>query len=117
MSSHPIRAASLPPPNPGWYGLLETAVAPEEVLEMVRDFVARWSPAELAKLPPHLRPGKFFDASDVTEYALDLVRQQQFSMDPRSSPQLHAMANFFSSASSRLSHLLASHGNDEERVR
>jgi hypothetical protein len=79
----------------------------DEIVTAARDFVARWSPDDLAAIPPHLRPRKIVDAEDVNSYAVDLVQQQQFAMDPRSAPQLHEMANFFSSASNRLSQILA----------
>jgi hypothetical protein len=94
-----------PPLDTGWYGWLQSATSADTVLAMAREFLDRWDPNELGKMPPHLRPGKLVDTADVTEYALDLVRQQQFTMDPRSAPQLHAMASFFSNASLRLSQL------------
>lgn len=84
---------------------LHGAQTPEDVVHAARDYLAGWAPADLARMPPHLRPHKIVDAEDVNAYAFDLLQQQQFAMDPRSSPELHEMANFFSCASIRLSHI------------
>jgi hypothetical protein len=78
----------------------------DDIVWAARDFVARWTPEELSHIPPHLRPRKLVDAEDVNAYALELVQQQQFTMDPRTAPQLHRMANFFSTASHRLAMIL-----------
>lgn len=84
---------------------LNGAQTAEDVVHAARDYLADWSPADLARMPPHLRPRKIVDAEDVNAYAFDLLQQQQFAMDPRTSPEVHEMANFFSCASMRLSHI------------
>ena len=109
---------SYPPPRPpasnGWFGLLRSAESPDDVVRIVREYLAQWSPAAIANLAPALRPGKFFVPDDVMAYTVDLLRQQQFTMDPRTAPELHAMANFFGFASYRMSQLLADMDRDDE---
>lgn len=98
-----------------WQLRLHQADLAEEVVTLARDFLAEWSPRELSFLQPDLRPRKIVDGDDVNDYALELVRQQQVSMDPRAAPQLHRMANFFSTASLRLSQLCAETAGSEAR--
>ena len=83
------------------------AKTPDAIVDAARNFVAQWTPEELAAMPPHLRPRKLVDAEDVNAYAFELLQQQQFAMDPRACPEVHEMANFFSTASTRLTQILA----------
>lgn len=88
----------------GWHGLLHEAPTQEAVVALARDYIALWSPEELAHLPPELRPGKLVDSDDVTLYALRLVRAQ---LGGEEHPGVQKMASFFSGASLRLSQILA----------
>ena len=114
MSTLSSSPAPQPPPSNDWFGLLRAASSQDDVVRIVREYLAQWSPAAIATLAPALRPGKFFVPEDVMAYTVDLVRQRQFTMDPHSVPELHEMANFFGFASYRLSQLLARSVRDDE---
>ena len=96
-------------------GHLHGALTADQVVNAARDYLAQWSPSEISRMPPHLRPGKIVDAEDVNAYAFELLQQQQFAMDPRASPEIHEMANFFSSASMRLPQILGRGAAEELR--
>ena len=58
-----------------WAELLMTALTPEEVLDITRDFIASWTPYELAALPAPCRPPEGFRApEDIVLYAFALVQ-------------------------------------------
>lgn len=90
-----------------WEWRLEEACTPEAVVEVTRDFLALWSPEEIARLPEECRPAKLVDANDVTEYAFILVRRS-CADDRMSDRELLRMATFFTRASLRLSQIQAS---------
>lgn len=92
-----------------WRGRLDEAAAAHEVVSAARDFVATWTPEEIASLPPHCRPGKIVDADDVTAYAIQLAQNCR-AADSDAAPRVHRMGNFFSDASLRLSQILAGTG-------
>lgn len=84
---------------------LDAADTLTAVIWVVKDFVASWTPIELAALPIDCRPGRMGDADDVTFLAYRLVREQLQAQGEQR--ELHAMAHFFSLASTRLTVLLA----------
>ena len=84
-----------------WHGRLSSAASEAEVLDVVRDFMAT-----IARLPEPCRPRKMVDASDITNYAFVIVRHH--CDDGEGTARVaHKLASFFSSASIRLSQLLA----------
>jgi hypothetical protein len=89
----------------GWRGRLDEATTAHEVVSAAKDFVAAWTPEEIASLPPHCRPGKIVDADDVTAYAIQLAQECR-AADSDADPRVHRMGNFFSDASLRLSQIL-----------
>lgn len=89
----------------GWHGRLGEAGTAEDVVAIARDYLALWSPEELALVPPELRPGKLVDADDVSAYALALVQAQMGRGSPGEAV-VHKIGNFFGSASLRLSQIL-----------
>lgn len=90
----------------GWQGRLNEASTPHEVISVVRDYLALWTPAEIGQLPESCRPGKFVDAEDVSRYAVKLAREQ---IEGSSAPPalLQKLSGFFTNASLRLSQILA----------
>ena len=48
-----------------WFRLLDSARNSLEVVAIARDYVATWTPEEIAKLPTSVRPGRLRDESDV----------------------------------------------------
>lgn len=93
-----------------WQGRLDQATSEAEVVMVAKDFLARFTPEEIERLPAACRPGKFFDANDVTEYAFTLVRHD-CGEDREAARLVHDFAAFFSNASTRLSQLLARGNN------
>ena len=89
-----------------WHGRLSSAASEAEVLDVVRDFMATVSSYDIARLPEPCRPRKMVDASDITNYAFVIVRHH--CDDGEGTARVaHKLASFFSSASIRLSQLLA----------
>ena len=89
-----------------WQDQLEQARTEADVVALVREFMATVSPWEVARLPEALRPRKITDASDVTQYAFDLVRGD--ILDNEGTQRvLHRLAHLFSRASLRLSQILS----------
>jgi hypothetical protein len=90
----------------GWQGRLNEASTPEDVVKVARDFLARWLPHELQRLPAECLPGKIVDADDVNQYALTLV-QRSCAGDRMGDGLLQQMAAFFTRASLRLAQITA----------
>lgn len=60
-------------PASTWPELLQEARTPREVLAIVRDFVATWTPQEIDALPARARlPLRFTEPEDVVNYAFEL---------------------------------------------
>lgn len=89
-----------------WQDQLELARTEADVVAIVREFMATVSPWEVARLPEPLRPRKITDASDVTQYAFDLVRGDVLDNEG-TQRALHRLAHLFSGASLRLSQILS----------
>ena len=58
-----------------WYRLLDNAKHPLEVVAVARDYLATWTPEEIARLPADVRPGKLRDERDIEELHSMLVDQ------------------------------------------
>ena len=104
MTIHQMHAYGYPMPL-SWQDRLHSASSETELVDVVREFVAQFSPSEIVQLPEACRPSKIVDGQDVTDYAFTLVRHR---CDDGVSGE-HTLARltaFFSSAASRLSELL-----------
>ena len=95
-----------------WRDLLDLATDEADVIGVARDFIASLDPVEVQQLPEACMPRKLFDAADISQYALDLVREHADGFEG-AAPLVHRMAAFFAHANMRLSQLLAK-TNDEE---
>ena len=60
-------------PADDWRNLILESAHEDEVLALVREHIARWSPAEIARLPCDCRPGRIRDAEDVSRWAFTLA--------------------------------------------
>ena len=89
-----------------WQDQLDAAATEADVVAVVREFLATVSPWEVARLPELLRPRKILDASDITQYAFDLVRGDVLDNEG-TQRVLHRLAHLFSRASLRLSAILS----------
>ena len=96
-----------------WQDRLDDASNVHDVVEIARDFLATWDRFEVAALPEACRPGKIFDANDVTSYAFQL-RSHECENDWDAARLIHKMASFFSNASARLSQILGTTGKHRE---
>ena len=88
-----------------WQDAVRAADTEGDVLDLVRDFLAQFSPPEIAQLPHHCRPGKIHDASDVTEYAFDLARHRVDEAED-GAQVLYRLSAFFTDANERLAEIL-----------
>ena len=63
-----------------WYRLLEGARNSLEVVAIARDYLATWTPDEIALLPATVRPGKLRDERDVEELHSALVDEYRTTL-------------------------------------
>lgn len=99
-----------------WQDQLESAVSEGEVISVARDFIAQFTPQEIEQLPAACRPGKFFEADDITAYAFALMRHNCDAEDGTAA-LVHRIAGFFSSASIRLSQIMAAPTAQQDAAR
>ena len=88
-----------------WQDAVRAADTEGDVLDLVRDFLAQFSPDEIVQLPHHCRPGKIHDARDVTEYAFELVRNRCDESEEEAQV-LNKLSAFFTDANERLAEIL-----------
>jgi len=89
-----------------WFAQLDSAQSGSAVVAIMRDYLALWSPEELALLPLAVRPGRMRDAADVTDLHARLVeeyRKTRASGDPLAA--LQRLTGFCARASVRLAQL------------
>lgn len=58
-----------------WYRLLDSARTPLEVVAIARDYLATWTPEEIARLPVAVRPKKLRDERDIEDLHGALVEE------------------------------------------
>ena len=100
-----------------WIDRIDTATSASEALDVVRVYMASITPTEIGCLPVRCRPRKLVDAADLSEYALDLVRETCRAEEP--SPLVLKMAAIVSHAATRASEILGVANDapgDDERV-
>ena len=89
-----------------WFQLLDNAGDSAEVVAIVRDYFATWTPQEIARLPLHSRPQRIRAAEDVEELhanAVEAYRTTRASGDELTALQL--MTGMLARASVRLAQL------------
>jgi hypothetical protein len=70
------------------------------VIAIVRDYVAQWSPSELARLPENCRPDTVTSAEDVQWWADSFGFE--YDSGEMASPELREMHDVFLSAARRI---------------
>ena len=95
----------------GWQGRLDECADAHDVVQTVKDYLARLEPEEIAPLPPHCWPSRIVDADDVAEYALQLARAQCDA----EGELVDKLSGFMTNASLRLAQILRSAANEESR--
>jgi hypothetical protein len=102
-----------------WIDRLDEAPSEEEVVRIVREYVAGWPRHDLLDLPPTCRPENIADAQQVARWAYALAASR--CSRSRSDDQpilLERMAAFFAHATHRLAmlaspyHLIARHRHE-----
>jgi len=84
----------------GWQQRLNDAFTKKDVIDVVHDFLARWSREEIAQLQPDCKPGRMVHPDDVNTYALKLAYRH--TLESGDSSAMHLMATFFTRAALRI---------------
>jgi hypothetical protein len=99
------------PNRSGWFDQLAETTTPEDVARVARDFLATWTPQEIAQLPRSCRPGSLKFPEEVVDYAFTLVRA---NVDEQSeNAAITRMATFFAEASWRVAAAMSSREAEE----
>jgi hypothetical protein len=95
-----------------WFDQIDAAAAPADVVAVARDYLATWTPDELARLPAPCRPGRVKNEHDIDQLHGCLVEEygrNRLSGDSLSA--LQRMTSFIVRASVRMAQL---RGEDAE---
>ena len=96
-----------------WFAQLDRAKSIPETIAVARNFVAEWSPQDLALLPGTCRPGRIRDEQDIETLHACLVETYRDSRATgKELDALQRLTSFMVRASIRLSELGASSGGD-----
>ena len=92
-----------------WQFQLDGAPTEEEVVAVAKDYLATWTPQELAFLPEDCRPGRIRDGADINAFSFKLA-QALCSTAFESSDASYAqrMLSFFAHAAVRISQIATS---------
>ena len=89
-----------------WYRLLDSARSSLEVVAITRDYMATWTPDEIARLPAAVRPGRMRDERDVEDLHARLVEEyRQTRATGAALESLQKMTSFMVRASIRVAEL------------
>jgi hypothetical protein len=89
-----------------WINQLDAAKSVAEVVSIVRDYIATWTPSEIARLPVPCRPAKIRDDTDIASLHERLAveyRMTRASGDALTSLQI--LTSFVVRASVRIAEL------------
>jgi hypothetical protein len=89
---------------PDWLSLILASSSEAEVASTARDYLATWTPEEIAQLPRDCRPGRIRDGEDIGNLAFRLARAHCFNDEDE---VLEKMMVFFTHASTRIAQLEA----------
>ena len=104
-------------PLDDWRSLIREAQHEEDVIQLVRDHMARWSPEELARLPEECRPARIRDADDISQWAYVLASCHCAGTGPEYDDSLvDRMLEFVTQAALRVSEIKST-SVFEERAR
>lgn len=89
-----------------WFRQIDDAGSAREVVAIARDYLATWTPTDLAKLPRECRPGRVKSAGDIEQLHACLVeeyRQNRLAGEELSA--LQRLTSFIVRATVRLAQL------------
>jgi hypothetical protein len=95
-----------------WLAAVRRAGSEDELLEVMRRYVATRAALELARLPPACRPRPPESRDDILESAVVLARED-LKAAPVGSEALHQMAAVFAEASLRLTRMVERGGRTD----
>jgi hypothetical protein len=97
-----------------WYRQIDNANTSREVVAVARDYIASWSPQDLAGLPYAVRPGKMRDAVDIENlHALLVDEYRNTRVSGEELRPLQELTSFFVRASMRIAELNESVGEGD----
>ena len=95
-----------------WFAQLDRAKSIPETISVARDFMATWTPQDLALLPDSCRPGRLRDEQDIETLHACLVETYRASRATgKELDALQRLTSFIVRASIRLSELGAGGGS------
>ena len=91
-----------------WRSVIQAAANEDELVGVMRDWLACWSPEEIARLPVECRPGRVRDAVDIGRWAFELTScHLARKLGPEDEPLLLKMMLFVNEAGERVARLKA----------
>ena len=85
---------------------LQATSSGHDLLGLVREYLSEWRPEELAQIPIECRPGKLFDAEDLSDFAIDLTRAcVSFDVPPEHLKVIEEMDAFVGQACRRMAEI------------
>lgn len=103
-------------PAEDWRNLIRSSSHEDEVLELVRDHLARWTPQEIGRLPQACRPGRVRDSEDLSRWAFELASTHcAQSIAVRDEPLLERMLEFVTQAALRICEIKAEESREVAR--
>ena len=85
---------------------LQATNSEHDLVALVRDYLSEWLPEELAQFPIECRPGKLFDAEDLSDFALNLTRAcVSFDVAPENLRVIEEMDAFVGQACRRMAEI------------
>lgn len=89
-----------------WFRQIDGARSVSEVLSIARDYIATWTPEELARLPAECRPGRIRDETDLEQLHSVLVEEYRRNRLPTEDlAALQRLTSFMVRSSVRLAQL------------
>lgn len=89
-----------------WRSTIQVAKTRQDVMQLVRDYIACVLPSELLKMPSTSQSAVADATIDLAGAAVTLTRDElQFRGDEETAALMHEMSQTFTAASTRLSHL------------
>jgi hypothetical protein len=86
-----------------WFRQIDDANSAREVVAIARDYLATWTPRDLAKLPRECRPGRVKSAGDIEQLHACLVEEyRQSRLAGEELSALQRLTSFVVRASIRL---------------
>jgi hypothetical protein len=101
-----------PSPAPPWHERLDGARTVAEVVAICREFVALLGAADLAQLPPRLRPPQDLDVNAISAYAVDLVRHDLL-LGSATPSMVKMLSGFFGNAAETVARIALARGRPE----